>query len=365
MLPLLKSFIMIIRLFFILCILVGCTTKNENSKEKVPNKFNFNLKKLKSIHLGGLDISLSYALQYPGSDLVYFTNFNNEEKLCIYSLNLIDFEIKTLLKIKTDFQFETYSIDEQHSRIYLFTGDEIIAYNFKNELLSRESFGTLEKGYLSNQNPTGFYPYCKDNLLFIEYFPNIKETFKSRLFYRQPFQATFNLKTKKSELLKMTYPNEYQKKCFGYNFIPDRIIGNQNTHIISFPYTDSVYIYNDLGQLQMTKYFGVKARPNFQYIPYDELKNLQQEIFDEFNKDMPHYGFSTYFSFSKIYSRQLIQYNKMTNKSTCNIVFYDMNWNYLGEIKKSGIMSLFDSKKYGIVKIQKNDNNLELYEVSI
>lgn len=356
---------MIKRLFIILIILVGCTTKTENIKEEVPKYLNFKSKKIKSIHLDQLDISLSYALQYPNSDFIYLTNLNYEEKLCIYSLNLNNFELKRLLEIVPDFLFEAYSIDERYSKIYFFSGDELIVYNFNNELLLREPFGTLKKGYLSNLNPIGFYPYIKDSVLFIEYFPNIKETFKSRFFYRQPFQAALDLKSKKYKLLNMTYPIEYQKKCFGYNFIPDRIIGYKNTHIITFPYNDSAYIYNDQGQLQNIEYFGVKPRNNFQYIPYSELKNLQHEVFDAFYKEMPHYGFSTYLSFSKVYCRKLIRYNEKSKKSNSTIVFYDYKWNYLGEIKTPGTMSLFDSKKYGIVKIQKSNNNLEIYEISI
>jgi hypothetical protein len=352
-------------LYILFFILFGCTTKIDKSKEDVPKYLEYELKRLESIGIDNLDISLSYALQYTDSEFIYLTNLNFEEKICIYKLSLKSFKLKQLLEIEPDFKFEAYSIDEQYSKIYFFSGDELLVYNFNNELLSRQSFGSLKRGYLTNQNPIGFYPYIRNNVLFIEYFPNIQETFKSKLFYRQPLQAAVDLKSNSYKLLNMTYPREYQKKCFGYNFIPDRIIGYKNNHIITFPYNDSVYIYNNQGQLLNSAYFGTKPRNNFQFIPHKELNNLQQEVFDAFNKEMPHYGFSTFFSFSNIYCRQLIQYNEKAKKKNSTIVFYDVSWNYLGEIKTPGKMTLFDSKKYGLVKVQIRNSNLEIYEIKI
>jgi hypothetical protein len=351
------------RLFFLFFILIGCTTKNNNPQDLEKVNLNFQLKKIKTINLEGKDVSLSYTIQYPNSSLVYLTNINNESKLIIYSLDLDSFQLKTLLDITPDFQLEANAIDQENSKIYLFTGDELIVYDFNNKQLSRMPFGTLKNGFLSNLEPVRFYPYIKDDVLFMEYFPNIEETFKSKLFYRQPFQAAINLKDNKVQLLGMTYPQEYQKKCFGSNYIPDRIIGDNNKHIVSFPYNDSVYIYDEEGKLLETKFFGTKTKKQFQFIPYDELENLQREVFDQFLKDIPFYAFSKFFSFSKIYCRQLFWFNKENNKQESTFVFYDVNWNYLGEFHTEGTMFLFDCKKYGILRIKINNNNLEIYDV--
>ncbi len=353
------------RIFLLFFILVGCTYTKENSPGSERVNISFQLKKIKIIPLAGQDVSLSYAIQYPHSSLIYLTNFNTDSTILIYSLDLNTLKLQTILDIIPDFHLEAYSIDQKKSNIYLFTGEELIIYNFQNQQLSRKPFGALKEGFLSNLNPVGFYPYIKDNVLFIEYFPNVKETYKSKFFYRQPFQVAIHLNNNELQFLVMTYPQEYQNKCFGYNFIPDRIVGDNNTHVISFPYNDSVYIYNEQGNLLETNYFGSKTKKQFQFIPYEELNNLQQEVFDEFNKDMPHYGFSTFYSFSKIYSRQLMWYNNKTGKKEGTIVFFDVNWNYLGELNTPGTMCLFDSPKYGILKIQNNNDHLEVYGVKI
>lgn len=350
-------------LIIIILVNSGCTSTPaivENVEQKKIDVTSINIK---TIDIEQVDLSLTFAIQYPNSSYVYLTNKNQNEKLCLFRLNTNNFQIEQILSIILDFEFEGYAVDEQNSKILVFTGDELLQYNFANELLSRETFGMVPNGFLTNQNPVGFYPFVNKDTLYIEYFPDIVETFKSRVFYREPIQASIDLGNKKMTLLDMTYPSDYQKMCFGYNFIPDRLIGYDNKHIVTFPYNDSVYIYNKKGEFIETKYFGVRPKNEFQYIPFEDIENLQPEVFDAFNNDIPHYGFSTYFSFSKIYSRQLISFNKEANKYNTTIVFYDYKWNYLGQFDITGTMTLFDSKKHGVIQIQIKKNQLEFYAI--
>lgn len=355
-----KVLIKTVVIFVLLFLFVHCNS----GKTKEP--FNFKIgNKIKSIDVSDKDVSLTYALQYAGSNNVYFTNSDFNQVLIIYKLNLLNFKFEKLLEVESDFYFEAYFVDEKKSLIYLFSGEYLRVYNFENVLLNKKVFGITESGYLSNQNPIGFYPYIDDDRMFIEYFPDIAHTYKSKLFYDQPLQAIYNMKKNEIELMKVSYPHDYKNKCFGYNFIPDRIINNQKQHVFTFPYNDSVYIVDSFGQLEKTFYFGTHTRNDFPYIPFDKIDSVHREVFDEFYKDVPHYGFSSFLSFSNIYTRQLIKYNQKENRSSGTIIFYNSKFEFIGQHDCNGTLSLFDNVNHQIFKIEKNNKKLNLYEVKL
>ncbi|SFT77021.1 protein of unknown function [Lishizhenia tianjinensis] len=350
---------MIFKLIILLLLIQSCssTTRSELKNQLI----HLQKTKIKTINSKDLNLSLSYAIQYPNSSNIYLTGARTDS-LFVFKLNLNDFELEKVLGIPSNFHLEAYAIDESSLNTYLFTGDTLMVFNQNSSLLSKNAFGTLPKGYISNLNPVGFNPIIENNNLFIEYFPNIKKTYKSQLLYRQPLQLKVDLNTLKHDFLKMTYPKEYQSKCYGFKFIPDRIVNSKGEHIFTFPYNDSAYIYDKQGNQVDTRYFGTEQNNNFPFIPYEEIQNLQSEVFNQFNQEISHYAFTQAHTYSNLLTRHFITKENSSNQTQNEIVFYNSDWEYLGNIKTKKILCLFDSEKHGLVQLKIHNENIEIYD---
>lgn len=350
----------ILKFLFVLLFLMGC------SEDKTEPFKNLEIKsvKINNLELSNNDVSLTYALQYPDSKYIFLTNANLEDSIIIYSLNTKTYKLEDILKIRTVSAFEAYYVDELDSLIYLFLDEEIVVYDFQNKLIKQQSFGEIEDGYLTNLKPTSFYPYVQDSKIHIEFFPDVEDTYTDSRFYQFPFQVAYDMETKEVTYFEMHYPQEYKEKCYGYNFIPDRIRSKGNIQVASFPYNDSAYIYNTQGKLIDVKYFGTRAEHSFQYIPFEGIENLQREVFDDFNTSMPFYGLSQYIPFTEIYVRSYFSFNKERDTLNITIIFYDRNWKYLGEVNSDKGLAFFGSQENGLINLQIKNNKLEIYEIN-
>lgn len=351
------------KVFIFLFVLIFCMGCSEDKTESLKTLEIVSVK-VDSLDVSNLNISLTYALQYPDSKYIFLTNSNLEDSIKIYSLNTETYNLESILEISTISDFQAYYVDELNSLIYLFLDEEIAIYDFQNRLIKQQSFGEIKDGYLTNLKPTFFYPYVQDTKIYIEFFPDVEDTYTDPRFYQFPFQVAYDIETKEVTYSEMYYPQEYKEKCYGYNFIPDRFQSTDNIQVASFPYNDSAYIYNTQGKLVDVKYFGTKAEHSFQYIPFEGIENLQREVFDDFNTSMPFYGLSQYIPFAEIYVRNYFSFNKEKNSLNITIIFYDKNWKYLGEVKSDKGLPFFGSQENGLINLKIKNNKLEIYEIN-
>lgn len=350
------------KVFIFLFVLIFCMGCSEDKTESLKTLEIVSVK-VDSLDVSNLNISLTYALQYPDSKYIFLTNSNLEDSIKIYSLNTETYNLESILEISTISDFQAYYADELNSLIYLFLDEEIAIYDFQNRLIKRQSFGEIEDGYLTSLKPTSFYPYVQAEKIHIEFFPDIEKSYADPKFYQFPFQVVYNLETDEVTYLEMHYPQEYKDKCYGYNFIPDRILTKDNIQVASFPYNDSAYIYNSKGKLIDVKYFGTRVEHSFQYIPFEGIEELQREVFDDFYTNMPFYGLPQYIPFSEIYVRNYYTFDKVKNTLNTTIIFYDINWQYLGEVKSDKGQTFFGSQEDGLISLKIKNDTLEIYEV--
>lgn len=341
---------------------MNCQSKSES--QKTVKNLEIQLKEIGEINQKNINLSL--AIQYPNSDYLYCTNdIEQNDTLKLFRLNLNSFKINLILNIKKPNDFEAYAIDEQNEMVYIFADEKLRSYNNKKQLSKEFSIDMGDSGFIINLNPSSFYPYITDEKLFVEYFLNDEDTYTSKEFYNAPFQAIIDLETEDIRLMDMIYPSDYQHHTYGFNFIPDRFFTDNNLQIATFPYNDSAYIYNLLGEKLKTEYFGTHSSHDFQYIPYTEIDKLQPEVFDNFNSDMPFYGFSTSVPNQSIYVRHFFFYNQEEKKLENTMILYNNDWNYIGELKLNKNMTIYGSKKHGLICLQKEKNeSFKIFKVN-
>lgn len=199
--------------------------------------------------------------------------------------------------------------------------------------------------------------------MFIAHFPDIQETYKSQEFYNQPMQARVKMSTNEVTLMPHFYPKDYQNKCFGFKFIPDRFIDKDGNHVFTFPYNDSAYIFNSHGLVKQV-YFGTAAQHQFSYIPYDRIDDLEHAVFQNILNDNPYYGFAQYLLYSNYYTRLYISVTSAKEKEYTQI-FYDENWNYIGEIRAAKLFGFYSSSKHGFLLLNKENNKLFISKISL
>jgi hypothetical protein len=316
---------------------------------------------VKKIDVSHLDISFSYAYQPTNSDNLYFSNSDFDNELFITQLNLNDFSVNNVLNIPVDFFLEAYTIDESNAQVFLFSGDSMYVYTFASDLFLKIPFGEIENGFLSTQNHPSFRPIVDGDQIYIGHFPDIIETYKSTKFYRQPTQAVVELKSQKVKLLPHFYPEEYQQKCYGFNFIPDRFIDNNKNHVFSFPFNDTAYVFNSDGLIEKF-YFGTSQQHKFSYVPFERIKDLESAVFQNLINANPYYGFSQNLFYSKYFTRLFISAPKSEVKMYSQ-VFYNHKWEYIGELISSKPYSFFDSSKHGLLSINFDGTSLTLSKV--
>ncbi len=334
-------FVVLISLFLLSC--------GEKKEPILDVKFlDISLDSLKVIETQYQDLSFSKAIQYPNSSSVFFTNDQTENELRIYQLNLDDLRLNQILNVAVDFDYAAFFVDEKKNEVLLFSSDSIYFYDFSNQLARKMAIPEIKNGFLCYLNSTGFPPFVNNNQLYIEHFYDDEGTYSSPNFYKQSFQATVDLNESDVKLLPMVYPLEYQKKCFGYNFIPDRIFNDRLDQIVTFPYNDTVYVYDKEGVFKSAHFFGTRTKRSKEYVPYTDLDKIEREVFDAFVDEIAVYGGTSYYQNAKLYSRFLMDGMKIGNISTL-YSFYTSDWKYLGEYK--GNLNLFDSAKYGLVNV--------------
>ncbi|MFA5574812.1 MAG: hypothetical protein WC994_07135 [Brumimicrobium sp.] len=349
-------------LFLVVVISINTGCRNNSNTSHQINKIEIKLNEIDSINRGDVDLSL--AIQYPNSNYLYCTNnMGNADKLQIFRISLNTFKIDKILDIpKGDF-FEAYFVDEIDEKIYLFMNEELNSYTFESKLLKNIKIDVGDIGFITNLKPFSFYPYIINEKLYVEFFPNIDGTYANKEFYTHPFQVAVDLNSTKTQFINTKYPAEYKNHCYGFNFIPDRFFTDDNLQIVTFPYNDSAYIYDLHGVHLKTVFFGTNKSHEFQHIPYTEIDKLQQEVFDNFNSDMPFYGFSTFIPNQNILVRQYFDFNKEEERLDNTIILYDNEWNYIGETMLNKNLSLFGSIKHGLLHLKAKDDKIKIYSV--
>jgi len=345
--------------FFLLILVLGLLTQNCINKNEV-TKLNFELNKVIEIDTDSLNDGISDIIQPKNSNFILILN---KIKNTVYILNFYNYKLEYLCKLNCNF-IEGWFVDDKMKHIYTQTEDTIYKYNIDGVLLEKFLTPQCEEGYFAILNDN-FVPIIKNNKMYYRLFANDENTFKSKSFFSQPIEASFDLKSKKINLLNTSYPFEYKNKCFGYNFDMKRFEISDNLHAYTFSYNDSIFIYNIDNKSIKKYYFGSKQFKEFKYIDFSKINTLNSSVFDELLYSNPFYGFDGYASISNIYYRFLFKTikNGKIDFTKPILILYDSNFNYIGESDDSkNFFRLVDSNN-GLLSIGIVNKKLIIYKL--
>lgn len=351
----------ICKLLTVLLIMQGCSVP---AKENVPLKI---LKmKLKNKHYipvknNLMDISISFQPLFSNS--IYFIDPNSKtlSKLIVHKskfiviCNLEEFDIDS----------ERFSINEEKKEVYLFNSEHVKVYSFHGELKWTYQFQYYDHGFVVLINNNNI-PIIRNGKIFAHYTKDNDKSYKDSMFFKTPIQVEINNRNKSVEFSKVSYPLSYSENCFGMNYAPDRVGFNNDLQLFTFAYSDTAYIYNEKSGEIKSYYLGTHSKHDFEYIPFYEIKNLNETVFFEHFFRSPKYIFTKVAPLSGYILRRLAVLDKKNEKLKETLIVYDKHFNYIGE-SVSGFKSYVNvDTKNGLfsVKLNLQKQCLETYQLS-
>lgn len=223
-------------------------------------------------------------------------------------------------------------MNEKDSLVYTFDNmsEQLFCYDFYGHPLDTVYVGeTDDKGVLTMQGYS-FSPYILDNHLYMEYFSiETDGTYECPEFFSKPIEAKYNLETGKLNVLNQTYPSNYQTYCYGFNFIPERVVLENKKFGYTFAYNDSLYVYDVESGEQRPYFFGTRRDSILiQHLNFEDLDSLNKNIFNSFYFSNPAYVFPVNLPLSAYVVRLLMTNNENKDNS---LIILDKNYNYVGE----------------------------------
>lgn len=344
-----------------LLILQGCSSEQDSLVSLNILKMNFKNKKEISVDDKLTDISISF--QPLLSNCIYFIDPNSKN---LSKLNVISSHLSVICKLEEfDRDSERFSVNEQVKEIYLFNSEHVKAYDFNGKLKWQYKFRYYNNGFVVQINNNNI-PIVRNGKLYCHYVKDNVNSYKDSIFFKAPIQIEINQKSGKAQFSKVFYPSSYSDNCYGMNYAPDRLELINNLQLFTFAYSDSAYVYNTITKKVEAHFFGSYKKHEFEFIPFHEIKNLNENVFFEQFFRTPKYIFTKAAPLSGYNLRRLAVMDKKTKKMKETLVIYDRDFNYVGE-SINGFKSFInvDSEK-GLysVKFNLEKKCLETYQLS-
>jgi len=283
--------------FNLVLILISCNEETVKKDNNQGIQLDFQNSETAIIPLPhGID-NINESYQPFGSNNVYFLS---NKSLSLFRLNLNSNTVDSIAYINDTSYYDAFIVHEENEKLYIFSEDLVISYNFKGEVL--DTFDLEDKceedSYLVVLKQQ-FLPDIYNNQLYIHNFPNIDEAYQSKEFFIPPVIKSINLNTSECTNHDVFYPSNYKKYCYGINYIPEKIQLNKSKEYqigMSYAYNDSLFVYNLQSRENEQYYFGSKIhKPKFQRLNFDKIDEHNQIIFDKLYIENNQYLFSKSF----------------------------------------------------------------------
>lgn len=285
------------------------------------------------------------------------------------TVRLFDLDLKngrfTAICLLPDVEFlDAFEVDERNHRILIHSEGVIHTYDWKGRAIGTFAIPQPKGGFLSVYN-RNFLPVRNDGKLYVQYFGDVKGSYRNPATFKAPVEAGIDLKTHRIQLVPQIYPANYQRWCYGYQYTADRMEIAPEIHAYAFPCNDSLFLCNLQTGEHTTHYFGSRAPKQIRHLDFRQLSHLHEDAFTELVDSNPHYLGTKNAPLSGYYLRELV-WRKKKHSMHLNerLVIYDREFNYIGESKptfvarvladsKKGLLSISFSPKTGIITVDR------------
>lgn len=342
----------------LMLVLQGCGTPSSVRKE-VPAARLLDIRRDTLFRIDTRDriTGIAHYFQPVGSESVYFID---PENASIHVLQTGSGKFSFLGTVEQLPYFDCFSVDEAHRKLYLFSEDSMVCCRLNGRRLSAMSLhGITKAGFLSAVNRY-FAPVIHDHQLWMHYFPDIDGSYKNPAFFAGAFEVKIDLRTKQVQRLGARYPQNFRDHCYSYNYVPDRMQLNLHSHAYTFPYNDSVFIYDFRKHTRTAHYFGSRLPKQSGYIAYAEIPHLHQTVFDEFVNVNPYYLFANTAPLAGYFTRQIMisDSGKPSPERRQRIILYDRSFRYIGESRPGFQPNIVVDSKKGLLSLSLDGTTL-------
>lgn len=273
--------IVILGLLIITCIMHSCSGYEKVACDIDKNQIMqvyINFDSLATINTKDKIKSVSHFFQPHASDNYYFIDIYTSK---LWRINTVDYKLDFICIVSPFTLYGIFSIDEKSKNIYTIDEDTLRIVNWDgNETFKMNLYENINNGYLSGLNAQ-FPPLAHGDKLFLHLYAKVntqqRPAFANPEFYSHPIEAVLNLKTKEIETIEQVYPELNRRMCYGYHYLPDRIEINEHTHGYTFPYSDSLFIYDFKENIKRVQFFGVKNSEIKKGIPFEKTPLLNSK----------------------------------------------------------------------------------------
>lgn len=341
-----------------LLILLGC---NFSSEQRYPVYLNFRLNKIRTLSVRDNLTSLSVYYQPTGSSWIYFIDPKSKVLLKVDVLNS---KVKRVCRLTDYKSTDLFSVNEKKKEVYLTNDENIKTFSFQGVIKKTFEFDYYN-GYVVQINNNNI-PIIRNMKIYGHFLVDDGNTYKSRVFFEQPIQIEIDQSTRNASYSNIHYPVTYRLKCYGLNFAPERIELSKNEQLFTFAYNDTAYVYNETTKESKPFYLGSHKYHSFEYIDFNDVKKLNENVFTEFYFQTERYAFTKVAPLSGLIIRSQLKQKKGTEKIIENIIVYDTEFNYVGESNKEFETFLWVDTKKGLYNLKLNLKTkcLEIYRLS-
>lgn len=343
------------RSLLLLAVIAGC------AREPVKNSLSLRSAELFSLETHGLLTDPGIHFHPEGSKYVYFLDKKSA------ALLRLDLENTSLIRLG-DFRVENvegqtgFYVSEKDKTFTVCYTDSSVTRNFNGSSPAVLSYNELvNDGYIFPV--ADFLPLERNGKLYISHFSDVKGDYLNPAYFASPVEAEVDLRTGKTRFVGQYHPQNYRNNCYSFGSDAARLELAPNVHAYVFPHNDSIFIRNLETNQLTTLFFGSRTHKNFQYIPFDEVGKVNESAFVELARANPFYVAPGNYPLAGYFTRELVIPPRTEGgKYRQVVVFYDRNFNYIGEAPLLGAWML-DSKN-GLLGMEMKGSRLIISKLS-
>ena len=341
---------------------MACTNPERGQEDHAKKLIELEKEILEVIPIKGILNSATRFYQPVGSNRLYALNSTSGNLFYLKpELDSLKLVLKTALEA-----INYYTVDSEFGNYVMVSGDTVHVLDETGDDIYRYPLNKLSKGGFSTVLDQHFAPVVHNNKLYIHHFPNVPESYKSRVFYSQPVEMVIDMKSDSLSLVRQSYPTNYKEYCYGYVYNPHRRALDSNRHAFTYPYNDSVFVVNIKSDSKNSYDFGPADSQSLSKIPINQAQSVSDQTFDSLYLNNPIYRFPKYAPLAGYNIRTMVMpRDSIYDISAVKYVIYDNEFNYLGETKaiKDGPGQLLDSKD-GLRSVKIKNDSLFIYSLS-
>ena len=353
-----------ITLFVSFLFILSCSNNNsENGGAKAPVFLEFIKKERFAVPVEGKLSGVGLFYQPSGSKSFFILD---EAKSTVYRLDVGSQGIQVYAQLPFD-NVEYFSVNEEENCTVAVTPDTVHLFFGESEEFLSIPLGRINTEAFTTVLSLGFVPVVLNNKVYLHHFPDIPETYKSKMFYSQPVEVVYDLSSGTYETLsKALYPEKYRQFSFGYIFSPYRNLLNDEKMVYTFPNDDLAYVLS-IEDNSLTSYeFGVRTEYEQKGVDILEAVFVDDKVYEKLFARNAFYVFPTFAPLAGHYLRAMLV-KKDSTQFTRPVVYsvFDTDFNYIGESKpiENGLGVLLDSDK-GLMGVEFNNDSLRVFDLS-